>query len=83
MSDGYRMSEEQVARLGDALRHLEARAMDTLRRTGTDLQLVIEDEESEAGTVHEALASLVTDLHAVYAAATPLGIAAQYPEWNG
>jgi hypothetical protein len=83
VSDVVTLSQAQVAALTQALERAEAQAMSTLRRTDQDVQLIMEDERSEPGTVHEAIASIVTDLHEVYAAVAELGVQPLYPGWTG
>jgi hypothetical protein len=77
------LSAEQVTALADALRTVEGAAMTTLRRTDPRFQLTIEEvEHEEPGTVHEAIAELITDLFRVYAIVGELGITPVYPEWE-
>lgn len=83
MSDVQVLSEAQVAELAEALERAEFQAMNTLRRTDPGAQLIIEDEESEPGTVHEAVAAIVSDLHGVYKAVAALGIRPIHPGWEG
>lgn len=83
MSNDRTLSTGQLAALGEALQQLEHGAMNTLRRTDPNVPLLLEDSDSEVGTVHEAIATLVSDLHAVYTCVAPLGVNPLYPEWEG
>jgi hypothetical protein len=83
VSDAQVLSEAQVAALAEALARAESRAMNTLRRTDPDVQLIIEDEDSEPGSVHEAIATIVSDLHEAYRAVAGLGLRPGYPDWEG
>lgn len=83
MSASRKLSVEQVSALEEAMGFLEYRAMNTLRRTAQDVRLIREDDDSEDGTVHEALADIVSDVHRVYAALAELGLRPAYLEWEG